>query len=184
MCQVSSSQSWRDRWDRLNLQQPLWTPSSGWFSVWVPSGVPPVSVSQALQKHIWEQICNGCNPWLRGGCVTAILQPVCCLQEVTSDSAFGPVTVSFYVPQTPHRAWHIKQSSKQIGPRSAVEHTAEKGSELLGKLDVWPYTALVLLWLAEGSNALRSSQEDSCVLTSGGLMPRHWNSATVTNELL
>lgn len=156
MCQVSSSQSYGVLWDRLNLQQPLWVPSSGCFSVWVPSGVPPVvpPVAQCL-RPVWKQIHNGCNPWLNGGCVIAILQPVCYLQEVINDSAFGPVTVSFYVSQTPHRAWHIKQSSKPIGPRSAVEHTAEKGSKLLGKQHVWPYTALVLLWLAEGSDALR-----------------------------
>lgn len=126
------------------------------------------SVSQALQKHVWQQIHDVCNSWLHGGCVTAILHPVCCLQEVTNDSAFGPVTVSFYVSQTPHRAWHIKQSSKQIGPRNAVEHTAEKGSKLMGKLHVWPYTALVLLWLAESSDALSKTAAFSLL---GGAKP-------------
>lgn len=99
-----------------------------------------------------EQIHDGCYLWLRGGCVTTTLQPAHCSQEVTNNSAFGAVTVPFYVSQASHRAQHIKQSAEQIRPRSAVAHTADKDSKLLGKLCVWPYPALGFSWLAEGSD--------------------------------
>lgn len=138
------------------------------------------SVSGLAEARLTEeQIHNGCNPWLHGACVTAMLQPVCCLQEVTGDSAFGPVTVSFMCLKPPVEHGTLSNQLSKLDPGVQWSILQRKAASCWESCmcDLTQHLSFCDCW------GQQCSQEDSCILTSVALVPSHWNSATVTNEL-